>query len=185
MYLSMNTRRKIALSILFLGYLSHGYANVGCISYPGRLTCNSSKSHNLSGNGNVRINRTAVSGVTKINGYLSAKASLFNTLMVNGSATLVQCTVKATTQINGSLFATSTHFKGNLSVKGEKIYLINSKLSGNLHLLHTAWKKQTVVIDKHSDIVGTIIFDDGHGEVIVQGNSNIKGQVIGGHLILK
>jgi len=54
-------------------------------------------------------------------------------------------------------------------------------VSGSLHVPHSEPKKQIVYLDNFSEVTGDIVFDDGHGEVIVRGQSKIGGKVIGGH----
>lgn len=178
----MNLNTKTTLLALFLtAYITAGNATEVCKILPGSTTCGAGTVNSLTGNGMVTINGTTITGSTSVNGLLSAKNASFTSLDVNGSTNLIQCKVKADAAIKGSLSAYSTKFQGKLEIHSNLTRFINSKISGDLHILHTQTKHHIVYLDKFSKVSGDVIFDDGDGEVIVRGNSQIEGKVIGGH----
>lgn len=173
--------KKSLIAIFFTAYIAAGNATEVCKLLPGSTTCEAGTVSRLTENGVVNVNGTTVTGATIINGLLSAKDASFTSLDVNGSTHLIHCTVHGDTAIKGILSASSTTFQGKLDVYSNSTRLINSKVSGDLHILHTKPKHHIIYLDNFSEVSGDIIFDDGDGEIIVRGNSKIKGKIIGGH----
>lgn len=176
--------KKLAVMLFLTGSIAAVNASV-CNIVPGSVTCGHGTVDSLSGNGMVAVNGTTVSGATHVNGLLNAEDANFFSLEVNGSAKLTQCIVNDVASIKGSLTASSTKFEKTLKVYSSETRLINSKVTNNLHLGHTDFKKQVVYLDNFSEVSGDIIFDDGEGEVILRGQSKIGGKVVGGNTILK
>ena len=131
----------------------------------------------------VAVNDAHILGETTVNGFLSAHNASFTDLNINGTANLFNCVVKEDVEIRGYLLASSTEFKSKVNVYSNSIKFINSKVSGDLHFLHTTSKKQVVYLDNNSKISGNIIFDNDNGEVILKGNSTVDGKIIGGRVI--
>jgi hypothetical protein len=176
--------KKMVATLCLTGSFAAVNANV-CNIVPGSVTCGHGTVNSLSGNGIVTVNGTTVLGATVVNGLLNAEDANFLSLDVNGSVKLVQCTINDESSIKGSLTAASTKFEKTLKVYSSETHFINSKVSSDLHLGHTDFKKQVVYLDNFSEVSGDIIFDDGDGEVILRGQSKIGGKVIGGHTTLK
>lgn len=154
-----------------------------CKHAPGSVTCGEGTVSHLSGNGTITVNGTIVDGATVINGMLTATDANFSLLTVNGSVSLMQCSVKGGAEIKGSLQASSSKFDKSLDIFANSARFINSKINNNLQLHHTDNPLQEVYLDNNSEVVGNIIFDDGHGTVYVRGHSKIGGHVIGGTVI--
>ena len=176
--------KKIMATLFLTSSVAVVHAGV-CKSVPGSVTCGVGSIDNLYGNGMVSVNGTSVTGEAIVNGLLHADDASFTSLEVNGSAKLMQCTVNDSASIKGALTASSTKFEKALDVYSSETRFINSKVNQNLHLGHTDSKKQIVYLDNFSEIVGDVIFDDGHGEVVLRGKSKIGGKVIGGQVIEK
>lgn len=181
----MKTHIKKALAALFLsGSISATHPSV-CEITPGSVTCGKGMVSHLTGNGMVAVHETTISGATLVNGTLKAENATFSSIEANGSVQLNQCAINDAAEINGALIASSTQFKNTLTVSSNNMRLINSKVSGDLHIRHTDSTQQTVYLDKASEVSGNIIFDDGEGEVILRGHSKIGGTVIGGRTALE
>ncbi len=177
--------KKSLMALFFTAYFTAGNATEVCKILPGSTTCGAGTVSSLTGNGMVTVNGTTVTGATIVNGLLSAEDASFTSLDVNGSTNLIQCTVNADAAIKGTLSASSTKFQGKLEIYSNSTRFINSKVSGDLHILHTEPKQQIVYLDNFSEVTGDVIFDDGDGEVIVRGSSKINGKVIGGRQTLQ
>jgi len=176
---------KFFLALVAFCYVTTTNAKNVCITQPGSISCGSGTINKLNSQGIVSISGTTITGPTIINGLLSAEKARFSSLDVNGSAYLVKCTITSSATIRGSLSATSTKFQDKVDVYSNSIRFTNSKISSDLHLYHSSSKQQTVTLDKASEISGNIIFDDGNGNVVLQGNSKIGGKIIGGQVTVK
>ena len=171
------------LAAVFLtGCVSASIASDICNIQPGSIVCGKGTVENLTGNGMVSTKGTIVSGPTKVNGLLSSKNTTFSSLNINGSVNLIQCDVTADTEVKGALKASYTRFNSKVDVYSNSITLLNTKVAGDLRILHTANKQQYVYLDDSSEVSGNVIFDDGKGEVVIRKHSKIGGKIIGGHL---
>ena len=177
--------KKLIAAIFISGCALTANAGDVCNIQPGSVTCGKGAVNSLTGNGMVSVNGTQVSGPTIVNGLLSAEDASFSTLNVNGSVNLIQCTVTSDSEIKGSLSASSTRFESKMDVYSSSIRFINSKVLGDLHILHTTPKQQFVYLDNFSEVSGDVIFDDGEGEVVLRGHSKVGGKVIGGQITTK
>lgn len=174
--------KEVVSAFILVGAVSAANADV-CKHTPGSVTCGKGTVSSLSGNGMVSVNGTIVEGSTIINGMLTATDANFGLLNINGGVSLMQCTVNDSSEIKGSLSASSSKFEKSLDIFSSSIRFINSKINNNLQIHHTDNKTQEVYLDNNSEVVGNIVFDDGHGKVYVRGDSKIGGSVIGGEVI--
>lgn len=175
--------QQCALAMALLaGVSSTAAAGSVCKILPGHVTCGKGTVSQVSGNGIVTINGTIVTGLTQVNGLLFATNANFFSLDANGNINLIQCIINDASQFSGTLNASLTEFNETVNISTSTLRLINSKVKGNLHLLHSESKKQIVYLDNFSDISGDIIFDDGDGVVVIRGNSTVSGEVIGGRI---
>lgn len=158
------------------------HANI-CNTQPGSMTCGQGEVSQISSNGMVTINGSTVIGDTLINGVLYATDCNLHALTVNGTGSLIQCTINELAKIKGSVTASSTKFESGLQTHSNITRLINSKVTGDLTILHSGDQAQIVYLDTHSEVSGNIHFEDGNGQVILRGGSAIKGQVVGGKTI--
>lgn len=156
-----------------------------CTIEPGSVTCGQGSVTDLSGNGMVTVNGTTILEATTVNGLLKANEAQFGSLQVHGTASLSECIINHTADFKGTVTASSSQFKDSLDIYSNLSRFINTKVENNIHVHHTDNPKQVVHLEKNAIVSGDIIFDDGHGEVIVRGKSNVLGKVIGGEIIYK
>ena len=180
--------KKTFLSMLFAGTASiasaHATSTV-CSIEPGNVVCGKGSVTDLSGNGMVTTHGTTVLEGTTVNGLLKASHSTFGSLQVNGTSSLSACIVNSTADFKGTVTAISSQFKRSLDIYSGLSHFTSSTIEDGIHVHHTDNPKQVVHLEKNTTVSGDIIFDDGHGEVIVRGKSSISGQVIGGEVIYK
>ncbi len=177
-------KKKLFSAMLLAGSAGIASANV-CTIEPGSVTCGKGSVTDLSGNGMVTVNGTTVADSTVVNGLLKANDAEFGSLQVHGTATLTQCIINDAADFKGSVTASSSQFRNLLDIYSNLSRFIDSKIENNIHVHHTDNPKQVVHLEKNTKVSGDIIFDDGHGEVIVRGKSSITGKVIGGEIIYK
>ncbi|MDF1678247.1 MAG: hypothetical protein P1U32_06080 [Legionellaceae bacterium] len=177
-------KKKLLPAMLLAGTTGIASANV-CNVEPGSVTCGKGEVTDLSGNGMVTVSGTTVLEATTVNGLLKANDANFGSLEIHGSAALTQCIIQHTADFKGTVTSSSSQFKGKLDIYSNLSRFIDTKIESNIHVHHTDNPKQVVHLEKNSSVSGDIIFDDGHGEVILRGKSNVSGQVIGGKIIYK
>ena len=177
-------KKKLLTAMLLAGSTGIASANV-CTVEPGSVTCGKGSVTDLSGNGMVTVNGTTILEGTSVNGLLKANDATFGSLEVHGTATLTQCIINDVADFKGTITAASSQFKHPLDIYSNLSRFINTKIDDTIHVHHTDNPKQVVHLEKNSVVSGDIIFDDGHGEVIVRGHSSISGKVIGGEIIYK
>ncbi len=177
--------KQAVSAMLLTSAIGAVHADEVCKYMPGHITCGKGEVKKLIGNGSVTLNGTKITHKTQVNGTLNADDVTFNSLDVSGSATLTECKVLQETQIKGALKASSSVFEQPLTVHSTTTKLIDSKVNANLYIKHTDTPNQEVFLERHSEINGDIIFEDGQGKVYVRGDSKISGQVIGGNIINK
>lgn len=134
-------------------------------------------------NGMVRLNGTTVRGCVEVNGQLNADHADIGSALINGKANLNQCHIQDTTIINGLLVGGNTTFQGDISIASEKIILSSCtassilirKIEGNSH-------HQVVDLRDGTIVYGDIVFESGHGQVMIDMDSGISGSVHGGSI---
>lgn len=176
--------RKALSSLMVMGAVTTAHADV-CKFIPGNVTCGKGTVNQLSGNGMVTVSGTTVEGVTQVNGMLNADDARFASLNVNGSANLTQCTIQQDAEIKGALKASSSTFEKSLTIFSNLTRLTSSKVNAGMQIHHTDNPNQEVYLDSRSEVLGDIVFDDGHGKVFVSSDSKVHGNVIGGTIINK
>ena len=179
-----HNKKKWLSAMLLAGTTSIASASV-CTIEPGSVTCGKGEITDLSGNGMVTVNGTTVLETTSVNGLLKANDASFGSLQINGTATLTQCIINALADFKGTITADSSHFKRSIEIYSTLSRFSNTKIENDIRVHHTDNPKQVIHLEKNSIVSGDIIFDDGHGQVIVRGKSNILGKVMGGEIIYK
>ncbi len=137
-------------------------------------------SSDLTVQGVATVDDIEVTGKTTVQGPLSATKSKFNKLFVQGSATLSDTTIEGKTTIYGLLNAHHSTFK-NLEIYADEIKLSHSK--ANEIIIKSSdndkpYKKTLELIDCTID--GPVIFENDLGEILLKGDSVIKGTIKGG-----
>jgi len=158
------------------------FANT-CHSFPGITQCTTGRVESIHSSGSVTLNGTTVLKGTLVNGVINAEDSKFSGLEVNGSAKLAQCTINHNAIIRGLLKAFNTRFQKELTVYSDKIFLTNSLVKRNLHIVEG--KKAPVVhLNESSKIEGNVIFDAKNpGVVFIAGGSVVSGKIINGEIV--
>ncbi len=177
-------KKNLFSAMLLAGSAGIASANV-CSIEPGSVTCGKGSVNELSGNGMVTVDGTTIADTTMVNGLLKANNAEFGSLEVHGTATLSACIIHDVADFKGTVTASSSRFKNLLDIYSNLSRFVNTKIENNIHVHHTDNPKQVVHLEKNSVVSGDIIFDDGHGEVVLRGQSSITGKVIGGEIIYK
>lgn len=177
--------KKYLCSTLVLVGLAHITNADVCKFDPGNIICTDGVIQNLSGNGSVNLNGTVIKGPTSVNGMLKAKNAEFLTLNINGSVDVDKCLINKLAIIKGILHSVDSRFLNSIDIYSSEIKFVNSSINGNLHVYHTDNKYQRVYLSGDSEVIGDIIFDDGHGEIIILDSAKVGGKIIGGNLINK
>ncbi|MCH9756848.1 MAG: hypothetical protein K0U37_06640 [Gammaproteobacteria bacterium] len=177
-------KKKLFPAILLAGSAGIASANV-CNIEPGSVTCGKGTVTDLSGNGMVTVDGTTINEMTTVNGLLKANNAQFGSLEIHGTASLTQCVINDVADFKGTVTASSSQFRNLLDIYSNLSRFVDTKIDNNIHVHHTDNPKQVVHLEKNSVVSGDIIFDDGHGEVILRGKSTVSGKVIGGEIIYK
>lgn len=169
-------------------------------TYPKDFRCTFSKGSSSSGvckygnetvkdvnaSGLINLNGTNVTDCATIHGCLYATQAHLNKLHGNGSANLEECTVHGNAHINGSLNGKGNIFKGVLTISSNKVCLdATSTQSIEIRKITRDNNQQVVILESSSIVMGDIIFAAGNGVVVVDCNSKLTGNVIGGVVVKK
>ena len=151
----------------------------------------------LQHSGMLNLEKTTVSGITEINGFITAKNSTLNSLTVNGDADLDHVLVKGSVLVQGKLAAEDANFQEAVVIKGQinaedshfnktiTIYGNHSEFE-NCHL-------ENIILEKNNDqkvqhlyleetqVDGDITFKS-HGIIHMDKESKIVGKVTGGKI---
>lgn len=132
-------------------------------------------------NGFVSLNGTKVTEFLQVNGRLKAEDAQIEEMQVNGQATLDRCSVSQKSTICGSLVATLSQFSDTLFVSSEKV-VFNSCMLNALRMIKVGGYQGTQVVELRgkTKVNGSIIFEAGNGEVIIDPGCEIIGDIIGG-----
>lgn len=140
----------------------------------------------VNSNGSTNLGGTTVTDSTSVNGSLRATEADLNKLDVNGSANLEKCTVHGNANINGSLKGKDNTFEDKLTISSNKVCLDStSTQSIEIRKVTSDNNKQVVTLENNSSVKGDITFASGNGVVVVDSNSQLSGNVIGGEVVKK
>lgn len=120
------------------------------------------KFYNLHAIGTVRLTNSSMASLT-----------------VTGPTTLKNCSVKGNANIIG-LFEAVNSTIGHVEVTGDHIILHDSKV-GAIRIKKTSSLTQKLILNNSS--AKDIIFEGGHGKIVVIGNAEIIGRVVGGVVV--
>ena len=149
----------------------------------GNLIYGSETVRKVQNNGFVALNGTTVTERLQVNGRLKAEGAQITAMQVNGQTTLDKCSVSQKSTICGSLIAKLSQFSDTLSVSSEKV-MFNSCTLNDLHIIQVGGYQGTQVIELRgkTKVNGSITFEAGNGEVIIDPGCEIVGSVIGGKI---
>ncbi len=132
-------------------------------------------------NGSLFLKNTIVSDSVSVNGMLYSVLSDLGSLQINGECKLEDTTIRGNSLVNGSFTANRCHFLGGLSVASEITYLENSTASQVvIRRISNSDSVQSLMISGKSLIRGDIVFESGQGNVVIKGDIEIQGDVVGG-----
>jgi len=181
----------MVLAIMSLCVVSTYSMDFGCI-FPKGSSSWASRTYgrktveNVNVNGSTNLDGTTVTDSTSVNGSLRATEADLNRLHVNGSANLEKCTVHGNAHINGSLKSKDNRFEDTLIISSHKVCLDStSTQSIEVRKITPDNNKQVVTLENNSSVMGDITFASGNGVVIVDSQSKISGNVIGGVVVKK
>lgn len=140
----------------------------------------------LHGQGLIKLKGTKVATTLKVEGSLISTDASAGTLEVYGSANLRDTVIDGTALIVGSIQATNTKFLQLLTINTPKATFTKSQIHSLVFKQEPSFKaKQVLELKQGSIIEGSLHFEGGKGEVIVDSTSRIAGKVTGGKVIYK
>lgn len=154
------------------------------------------------GVGDFSLKDTVVDGDVAIVGTFQAKDSTIDSLTVTGSVDFHDVVVKQGADITGSAQLNDAVFEGNVNITGEEFAAADSvfqdlSMTGSLaHFNHVTAKNVTITkndkkktseeaditLANHS-VVKNIRFPQGHGLVVLEGGSEVEGQIVGARVV--
>jgi hypothetical protein len=132
-------------------------------------------------NGFVKLDGTTVRDL-HVNGCLKAEGAKIGAMQVNGQVAISHSVVSKKSLICGSLLVNTVKFD-DLSISSERVVLNNCIVS-SVNVLKVGGYTHSQVIELRGKtfIQGSIVFEAGNGEVIVDPDSEFTGKIIGGTL---
>tara|TARA_R110002110_G_scaffold404606_1_gene623054 strand:+ start:61664 stop:62257 length:594 start_codon:yes stop_codon:yes gene_type:complete len=150
----------------------------------------------LTHSGSIEVLNSAIEAFSIINGQLKSKNTSFCELTVNGDAELEQSKIEGKVAINGSLDADSSSFGGPVLIHGHisaESCEFNDQITlhGNQAEFEESSLKTLVIQENHSNtpqtiyledsiVANDIVFKQGNGTVVLDNDSQVKGEVKGG-----
>lgn len=103
-----------------------------------------------------------------------------------GGVQLTNCSIAYSTHINGSLNAQNTQFQGEISIASQKVVL-KKCIVNSLLVREVAGFKGTQIVDLRdgTNVLGTIIFSGGKGEVWLTNESTINPNAVSGAEVIQ
>lgn len=152
----------------------------------------------LNHSGSLEMTNSTIEAFAIINGKLEAKNTVFSELTVNGDAELDSSQVQGNVAINGNLEADGSAFNGPVLIHGhigaESSQFLNIiTLHGNqaefeecslnkIIVQRSQNKTPQIIYLEDTAVTGDIIFEQGNGIVMIDGNSTVLGKVQGGEI---
>lgn len=139
----------------------------------------------IHGSGLVKLNGTSVSDL-EVKGSLVSKDAQLGTIVVYGEANLRDTTVKGTTFIIGSMQSQGSVFQQTITLCTPKAVFTKTRIDSLTFQKDAGFKgKQVLELKQGTTVSGSIHFESGKGEVIVDSTSRINGTVTGGKITYK
>jgi hypothetical protein len=135
-------------------------------------------------NGFVTLSGTTIINDMIINGGVEATNAHIGKVNVTGSVFLKNSSIKGISHINGGLEADNTVFSGNLIVETTNIKLVKcTTQSIQIQSSGGFYGIQTLYLERGCVIKGSITFDSGQGQIIMDKESKIEGKIFGGEIV--
>jgi cytoskeletal protein CcmA (bactofilin family) len=191
-------RKKNFKIIMFCGMacILSGYIVSSVKTFAGNMINGSTHlshttSQTLSVNGSFSFNNIKIEGDLKVNGSLKGNDLICDSLKVNGSSDIQKAalktseingsfrgdaiTVQGLFKINGNLVVENSHFE-DIEAKGREISLTKSNSKS---IVIKKYEEHQVLRLDNSIINNDVTFESGDGEIILKGDSSIKGAIKG------
>lgn len=154
----------------------------GCQQYPGSLVCRDIKLPEIKQQGYVSLHNVDVKSTTEVDGMFSGeKSHFYGKIFVKGSAKINQSTLDQETIVQGSLVSDRSQFEDVVITANEATF--SSSNLKNILFKITSKAQQKVFLRGSTVVQGHIKFESGHGQVFLDPQSRIVGEVIGGEIV--
>lgn len=141
-----------------------------------------SKFQSLEVNGTLNFKNLTVSESVEINGTIKGKNIKCNNLIVSGSLEGHNIHVNGYTIVSGYLSVHDSFFE-ELKINSDKIFLNNTTTKKIVIKASKNKVKQQLILKGKTMVNGDIIFESESGEILLDKQAKITGQVIGGRII--
>lgn len=132
-------------------------------------------------NGPASLDHAQVKERLVVHGPLDASSCTIHALEVMGPVNLTDSVIKKKAKIYGPLDAIDSQFRHDLEIASDTLSLENTE-AHTIHILkdgNDVHKQQKLILKKGTVIHSNIVFESGHGIVIVSKGVTIKGKVRG------
>lgn len=150
----------------------------------GNAEFKNSKFQSLTVNGKLNFKDLTVSGLVKINGTANGKNIECDRLIVYGNLEGYKIKVNGESILVGYFNVYDSVFK-ELNVHSGKISLTNTSTNNIVIKTLKNKIKQQLILKGQTIVNGDVIFESGSGEVLLDSQAKITGQIIGSKVILK
>lgn len=153
------------------------------LSVSGSVSATDSKINYISVSGKVELQKTSVSDKVSVSGSVKASDSTIQSFSVSGKVNLRKTIVSAPSEISGCIIAEDSTLDKiviNAYDSSSKIIFSDSKAKTINVISKPAEQKERLVELNNTKIDGDIIFEGKKGKVILRGNSEITGKIVGG-----
>lgn len=156
----------MASSIQGAGYANYGNETLDSLNY----------------NGTVNLDGTSIYHNTIVNGSFEAHDARLNKLLVNGAVTVADTIVSGPVQVNGFLTCKDSTFMEQVCIASRKA-VFDSSTVHDILIKPSSGNSESVVYLQDTQVLGSIVFQGGHGKVYVDKDSSIQGSVEGGEIV--
>lgn len=133
--------------------------------------------------GIVKAKNSTISDHMDITGSLDGTGLTIGKLKIVGTCILRNTKVNGKTEITGWLKASHTTFNNDVTLRTNQVYAEHSLFQKNLAVLPSSNAKQQILTLKDTTVQGKVTFSSHAGEIILQGNSTIRGKIEGATMI--
>lgn len=139
---------------------------------------------NLTIYGTGTLVNVSVGAVLTNYGKLDASHSVFHEFDSYGTTQLKNCTISKEAVVCGLLETEGCIFKSGLTVWSKHTKLSNTKVLGDVSIKYDKGQKKQTLELTNTIIEGSVRFEGNKGTVILKGTSSVKGDIVGGTVVL-
>ncbi len=139
----------------------------------------------LNHDGNARISHAKIMKTTRVHGRLICNDSDLWVTLVDGDAYFKKSTFTGRVAIKGSFVAEESNFMENIELTTNKAIIRNSRLNTILVFPVMEGDAEQCIEIYNSDIKGSVVFYSKKGKVMMDADSIIRGEVVGGEIAIK